>query len=517
MTLSCDDYQRVASLDEGTLAEVPYATLLYSLARARVTGKLAIARPPIQKEISFEHGAPVEVRSNLVTETLSRFMVKIDLIDQPTCDTCFQESCSRGVRFGDILIEKGIITAEKLLKVLQQNLAHKLLDGFSWKEGHFTINSGEAESDSSLKVNVAQLIIIGVTRFASQEQIDTSIGPLIGKKLTIHPEPFFGIDDITFSKIHRPVIDALLQKSVRIDELAADQGIPYEDLARLLHALTLIGLITDSEAASAPDRPQAPQRQAMVPGERVSIETPEASAESRDEIMQLVLNHRRMVPAELLGIEQGASPAAIADAYLRFAERCAPWKEDAGLSENTRELFLAGARAYAELQGPRQSQPVVETGMSAPTVIKPSRPTIASPKKAAETFRLSTDLLDPEVQYHKGRKLMAAGQYQPALGQLEYAFDLDPQNMNYRAELTFCRFMESPATGSQQALNDLKEVLRIDPRCGIAIFYTGEVLRTIGKLDQAEHLLKQSIKPMAPDRRPIEALRELTAARKAKK
>lgn len=517
MTYSCDDFEEVVALSEGSLEEVGYATLLYSLARARFDGRLAIARPPIQKEIRFEAGAPVEARSNLVTETLSRFMVKIGLLDEATGDACFQESCSRGVRFGDIVIEKGIVTAEKLLKVLQQNLAHKLLDGFSWKSGQFSIEAGEAGSDSSLKVNVAQLIVIGVTRFASQEQIDASIGPLIGKKLTVHPGPFFGLDDIMFSPSHQPVINALKEAPARIDELAASSGIAYEDLARLLHALTLVGLIIDSEVGASPSRPRAPQRQAMVPGEKLAISTTPV-LETRDEVMQLVLNHRRMSPHEILGVEPGATPASVTDAFLKFAERCAPWNEDGGLGETTRELFLAGARAYAELQRPSgRPAPAAPPTDTADVQIKPTRPTVASPKAAAETFRISTDLLDPEEQFRKGKKLMAAGSYKQAISQLEYAFDLDSQNMTYRAELTYCRFLLEPATGSDKALRELKDVVRIDPRCAIAIFYTGEVLRNVGRLDEAEHFLKQAIKPMAPDRRPIDALRELTAAKKVKK
>ncbi len=516
MTFSSHDYDRVAALTDGILDEVPYATLLYSLARAGFSGIFEIARPPVQKEIRFENGAPVDARSNLVTETLSRFMVKIGLLDQVNSDTYFQESCSRGVRFGDILIEKSVITAEKLLKVLQQNLAHKLLDGFSWKEGQFKIHPGEVASDSSLKVNVAQLIIIGVTRFASQEQIDISIGPLIGKKLAIHPEPFFGLDDLMFSPKHQPVIDTLRRSPVRIDELAAGSGIPYEDLARLLHALTVIGLIADDDAATADARPKAPQRKAMVPGERVSIAGAKPSPESRDEIMQLVLNHRRMNPHELLGVEPNAGPSTIAEAYLRFAERCSPWKDEVELGGSTRELFLAGARAYAELVGPRRAHAVAQKSEPAPAPIKPTRPTVASPAKAAATFRISTDLLDPEEQYRKGKKLKAEGSYEQAISQFEYASDLDSQNMAYRAELAYCRFMDSPSAQSQKALADLKEVLRIDPRCGVAILYTGEVLRTLGQLDEAEVYLKRAIKPLAPDRRPIDALRELATARKAK-
>ena len=43
-------------------------------------------------------------------------------------------------------------------------------------------------------------------------------------------------------------------------------------------------------------------------------------------------------------------------------------------------------------------------------------------------------------------------------------------------------------------------------------YYRGEILRVLGRLDEAEASLKRSIRPMAPDRRPIEALRALRKA-----
>ena len=45
-------------------------------------------------------------------------------------------------------------------------------------------------------------------------------------------------------------------------------------------------------------------------------------------------------------------------------------------------------------------------------------------------------------------------------------------------------------------------------------FYAGQILRFQGRLDEAEDVLQKAIKPMTPDRRPIDALRDLRAERK---
>ncbi len=110
----------------------------------------------------------------------------------------------------------------------------------------------------------------------------------------------------------------------------------------------------------------------------------------------------------------------------------------------------------------------------------------AARKPAADRFAIKSQLLDPEVQFKKGAALVQAGQHREALQQLQFAHDCDPQNSNYRAELAFCRFQVAPRSEAERALEQLTETLRIDPKCGLAVYYTGMVYGRTGRLKQAE-------------------------------
>ena len=125
---------------------------------------------------------------------------------------------------------------------------------------------------------------------------------------------------------------------------------------------------------------------------------------------------------------------------------------------------------------------------------------------------IQTDLLDPEAQFRKGMELLAAGQEKKALELLQYAADLDAQNPVYRAEAAMCRFrVHGDAT---KPLEELDEAVRADPRCGLAWYYMGMVQGREGRIAQGEESLRKAIRLMAPDRRPIDALKELTARKK---
>lgn len=507
--LSNDALDRIARTRKGSLEETPYAVLLFALARAQRTVVLQLNRRQLTKEIIFEDGVPVQCSSNLVHETLSRFMLSTGRIDEITANDCLSQSCARSVRFGDILIEKGIITAEELLKVLQQNLARKLLDGFSWRDGTFRIGGIPDAVDSTLKVNVAQLIVFGVTRFATQQQVDASIGPLIGKALAIPQSPFFSLDEIRLNNEQRAIVDKLDKRPMRIDELAAAPGVPYPDLTRLLYALTLIGAVVEAETIQQQES-RPPQRSAQpVPPEPLSESTPEqapcARPGQRDELMRLVLNYRRKDPFELFGLDEDASNAKVETRFLEFSEKFAPWQFDPKLVSDARGVFLAGVRAFSQLTDPARREQVIERRRVQTQPVDKA--------DLADRFRIKTELLDPAVQYREGKKLMEEGQYRKAMTQLEYASDLDPQNAIYRSELAYCRFMDNPHD-RVPALDDLKETLRIDPRCGLAMYFSGEIFRHMGNYAEAEAAFRSAIKPMSPDRRPIDALRILASDKK---
>jgi len=514
MSSSNNQLDRIAKLHEGDLGETPFAVLLYALARARRTVSIEIRRGPLLKEIFLEDGVPVDCRSNLVHETLSRFMVSTGRLDEATASDAFRESVARSVRFGDVLIERELVTAEDLIKILQQNLAHKLLDGFSWRDGSFRLAASDPKLDSPLKVNVVQLVLIGVSRFATQDQIDGSIGPLIGTQLAVNPKPAFTVDEIKLPAGHKPLVAALQSKPMRIDELASATGIAYEDLTRSLYALTLIELVVPADqvpkaAAVEPEaRPQRTATAVVKPPARIPAPQParEVSEEVRRELMELVLNHRRRDPFDLLGVDPDRATTTAHLRFLAFAEKFAPWRFEEGLTEKARDVFLAGARAYAQLCDPdRRSALLKERKKVVP----------AAPKaKITNQFKVETDLLDADKQFREGLQLAKTGDLTRALNQLEFAVDLNPQNAIYRSELAFCRFRIDPDANARRAAEELSAAIRLDPQCGLALYYSGEILRQVGRLDEAEVFLKRALKPMAPDRRPVDALRSLSQDRK---
>lgn len=515
---------------EGNLHEVPFAALLKALAAHERTVTLEIRRGQLTKAIFFEYGVPVDCRSNLVHETLGRFMVAQGKLTEEEHAACLRESITRGAQFGEVLRDRGVIDSSELFRILQQNLAKKLLDGFTWSEGEYRVKQETSRPVSALKVRVPQLIVTGITRFAPQEEVNAAVWPLAGRRLQAHPNPtWFPIGRLKLTDRQRQVVETFGEPHA-VRDAAEASGIPFEEVTRLVYALALLGAVVpveelddvvgEADASGLPGwvwepDPEAETAQAAVGADGEARDAEPLSLEEadavRNQVMEAYLAHRRQDALDLLEVPEDGGVAAIRKRFLLFAHRYAPWRfrrpELAAIAEEAEDLFIAGARAFGELMDPETRNTLLYRRQ----VLAEER----KRKQPAADLKIQTDLLDPEKQYARGRELFDEGKYREALEHFEFATDCDPQNGLYRAEAAHCRYLLAPEVHAEESLAELGEALRIDPRCGLAAFYAGEIHRHLRNWDQSERYLRRANQLLAPDRRPIEALKVL--ARESKK
>jgi len=515
-----DELQEISLRAGGSLRDVSFAVLLKALALRDLTGVLEIRRRQMVKEVVFENGVPVDCRSNLVHETLGRFMVARGKLTPEDLEATSRESIRRGVRLGEVLRDRGLIDASELFRLLQQNLAKKLLDGFTWSDGGYRLCSGETQIDSPLKVRVPQLILTGVVKFAPQAEVNAGVWPLVGRRLGLIQEPELPLGRLKLERRQRRVLERLLQPC-DLGEAAQTAELAFDEVTRLVYALAILGAVApleDLPGEACTSLPEWAHETSQEPPAAAAASTRETFGEAlddaqarswRDRVMEAYLAHRAQDAFDLLQLPEDASPDAARAAYLAFAHRYAPWRyrspQLAAVAEEAQDLFCAGARAFAELMDSEQRNTLLYR-----------RKVLAeeSPKKPASELRIQTDLLDSDKQFQRGRALFDAGKLREALELLEFASDCDPQNALYRAEVAYCRYLLDPASRGEAALEELAEALRIDAACGLAAFYGGEICRELGELERAETLLRRANQLMAPDRRPIEALKALARQQK---
>ncbi len=537
------ELREIAGQPTVRFAATPFPLLLVAHQAAESSGLMIARRGPIEKRVVLDRGVPVECRSNLAHETLSRFLAAIGRLSDDEANAALSKSLARGVLLGEILVAEGKMDSAELQRLLQQSLARKLFDLFTWRDGEVTFENGSFTTPAALKVKVARLVLTGIERFVPQETIDGAIAPHAGALFALHPNFHTLAVELRPSKREQVLLSAL-QTPRRIEELLATTTLPLDELARGLWGFALLGLVIPADRLPALTRgpDAAPEASLLVPpveecppvAESDPVEFPSTlppeleappgmspveAGRMRQEVATAFGRMRDQDPLELLAADDAKSVDDLRARYFEFARRFAPWRFDApelrSAASAAEELFAAGAIAFARLSDARECEAIRAARLRRTEPAVPATSAAPAPRPNPASFRIETDLLDPELQYKKGRALKEAERWSQALQQFDFAADCDPQNGAYRAEAAHCRFLLAPNSMAAKALDELKAAQRIDPESITPYLYAGEIAASLGQFDDAEAFLRAAARKLGShDRRALDALRDLAKKRK---
>lgn len=499
---------------EGDLEQVSFAKLLAAMAVHERTVVIEVHRGQLNKRVILEFGVPVDCRSNLVHETLGRYLAATGKLEEEESEALFRESLAQHIPLGELLVQRGKLTHPELYRVLQMNLAKKLLDLFTWHKGGYRLLFDVPEVESALKVKVPQLVFTGLSRLTPQDDLDGAIGPLVGKALVLHPEPIFPPGEMTFSERQAKVVEALAQPH-RLDELAKISGAKIGELARMLFALVEMGTVAPADsvparrpAPVAPPPPPPPPPDAASP----AALSPAEVEKIREEVLKAYLSYRKLDAFDLLGLPETARPGDIQKRFLELSGRYHPTKFETPALKDTAEkaadIFLALAKAYTHLAEDEARNALLRKRKEArEQAARPSAPAAAQPSGPSKDPY--AQLLDPAVQFKTAQAFQKQGKHREAVQYFEFALDCDPQNAVYLAELGYARFLYEPLLAGS-ALKQIQEAMRLEPKCGVASLYMGLILAGTEKGKEAEPFLKTAALLLPKDPRPQEALKGLT-------
>ncbi len=470
----------MAACEAGELATRPLPRLLLDLHRERFEGALSLTRERVCKRFLLQKGVPLLAESNLASEGLTAYLCEAGLLDAADRARAEESAQREGGPEARALLALGMVDAKTLFHALREQLRLRLIECFGWSRGEFRLDPSSPPPDGAqpFRIDVYATVREGLaTHWPAERMLED-----LAARMQRYPSRSDGTARVAAGLAEDEESQALL---AAIDgEQSLWQLTRQAASPRALATLWLLdatGALRYSDApgsqAPASAEPQIeivvasrptpePSATATPPPPRAtaSRSAPELDQALGDEIEQRFAALAAASLYEILGVSPQATEEQVKEAYLAAARRYHPdLVGRAGLTEETRQrankLFAAIGRAYAVLSDPRKRRDYDES---------------ASGDADFDAERLAT----AEGLYRKGEVLLRQGNFKGALGFLEPAVEVWPDECAYQSALGWALYKKLPSE-PERAREHLERAFALDGQNSEAAFRLGVVRRAL--------------------------------------
>jgi Domain of unknown function (DUF4388) len=121
----------------GDLSTINLSDVLSWVTSRRKTGTLELKRRSTDKRLVFRDGRLVSSWSKDPRETLGQALIRERLLDEQQLFEALLEQEKTSQKLGAILVARGLVTDEQLLRILRWKAEEIVYDVFLWPDGHF--------------------------------------------------------------------------------------------------------------------------------------------------------------------------------------------------------------------------------------------------------------------------------------------------------------------------------------------------------------------------------------------
>lgn len=477
---------------EGSLRELPVPELMHGLLVDRYDGVMVVTHGKKKKAIEFRSGWPVAVKSNLVSECFGPFLVNAGRVSQEELDeSILRMRAGQGLQ-GEILVAMDVLDEEALVEALRDHAVDKVLELFTWRDGHYELRrAAHVQRGSSLGLDAhpLRLVLDGVRTHFPIKQID--------RYLDVHAEDFLvpsptgeeHVADMALSDDEREWI-AGFDGGARIGTLREES----ESLRRLVFGLVAIELL--SVAGSAGDSEDVRAVATRVAAAARSVSSAEDES-VRAELAEIANRIRNKDHYGVLDVPSTADDEAIRLSYASLAKRTHPDRFHAA-SSSVRQL---AAQVFGRISEAWDGIATAEARAAYAANLAEGRQleVLESEGKRA---------LAAETEFQKGEAKMAARDYEGALLCFGRAMENFPSEGEYRSHYGWCLYLCHPDNEVmlQEALEHCREGLKLAKDREKPYLLLGRLYKAMGKTGAARKMFSRAvqIKPQC-----VEAMREL--------
>jgi tetratricopeptide (TPR) repeat protein len=435
----------------GRLGTATLPRVVQDLWRTRASGILHLSQDPANKRVYFRKGDIVFAGTNLEHERLGERLVREGKISRSVLDLAFRVVERSHERFGKTIVEMGWVSPQEMQQRVAEQIKDIIFSVFTWESGEYRFERSDnpVDPDLALELQTAEVIYEGVRRISDLRSIRVGIGSYArilelanGKRLDI---PINKEDGYILSKVNGVT---------SISQILGGSPLTQEETLRRIYALLLADVlrIGNSGVQAEPhhdgaDTPTNGRSVSAKPNEADEAKRFRNGAEARYAAMKIGSLYDR------LEVDAGASTERIREAYQSVMKAIEPGPSlranVVDLQPRLEKMRRKVVDAYKTLSDPerRRDYDLYLKGTSpdatAASVVKPkngTRESSVTMASRASSTPFDSDQepsprerakRDAEPHYIDAKRNLDAGLYFEAIGSLNEAIRLDPNNGKY--------------------------------------------------------------------------------------
>ena len=490
--------ERRAPSAVGTLAERPLVHLLVYARNRRLTGSLELRGDEGRSgTITFWRGSIRDVRTQPPAAYFGSVAYELGHIDTATLDATLLEISTSKRLHGEVLVERGAITATLRDQILTEQLCRKIHPFHSFPpESAFAFYEAKATADEpSFTLDAIRPAWLGLRANPPLASVSDVLARFEKSTLRMSNEGPVGRAGLDAEEL--ALCDALTWKPTTLAQLRATAGMPAARVDLLLYFLVITKCAEPAASASSPSMPAVAVAVAKpssgsgevrvsmsfkvpsAPGLRASsgsssrVAAQVAPVFSPADLGAVGIAHRAATietddPFTVLGIPDGASEEAARSAYFRLAKLWHPDRLPADLAPfrmEVEKVFEHMTRAHRTLTDPDLRREYLATGKTG--AARGSGPANARPR--AEVMR-EVDQALAKREFHAAESLAR---------QLVSA---DAEDCEAHALVAWASTLAGEASEEtlRAALPVLDKAVNGDRQCERAHYYRGIVHKRLG-------------------------------------
>jgi tetratricopeptide (TPR) repeat protein len=228
---------------KGSLREASLPDVLQLLAMGQKTGCLSVTDRSNFGSIYFERGRVIHAMIVNRPDKLGDLLIRNGRLDPAAMAAAIEEQATRpGVRFGQILIERGAVTREQVEHYVRVQIEEAVYLLFTWAHGSFYFEADQRPDPGAILVslNAENLLLEGARRIDEWSLIEKKIPSF---DLVFEPNPANDVNGATDLTEEQRTVLPLLNGERNVREVVDESGLVEFDVGKAIFGLLQAGFV----------------------------------------------------------------------------------------------------------------------------------------------------------------------------------------------------------------------------------------------------------------------------------